>query len=102
MGEDPQRCLRAVGHQDLGAKAPSSRRLASWSSIPTIRRLSESASKVQEQDVVIANALGLKINPAKELPDIILVDLGAPGSKVLVVFVEVVATDGPINEKRKP
>lgn len=68
---------------------------------PAVLWLSESASKVQEQDVVIANALGLKINPAKELPDIILVDLGAPGSKVLVVFVEVVATDGPINEKRK-
>jgi hypothetical protein len=35
----------------------------------------------------------------KNLPDIVLVDLGP--THPLLVFVEVVATDGPINEPRK-
>jgi hypothetical protein len=37
------------------------------------------------------------------LPDIVLVDLAPPGrtGKVLIVFVEVVASDGPVTEQRK-
>ena len=68
---------------------------------PAVLWLSESASKFQEQDKNLTDSLRIKIDPAKELPDIILVDIGAPGGKVLVVFVEVVATDGPVNERRK-
>lgn len=63
--------------------------------------LSESASKVAEADVDLTSTLGLSISPDKNLPDIILVDLGKHGDEVLFAFVEVVATDGPINDTRK-
>lgn len=70
---------------------------------PAVLWLSESGNKVVARDEVLANALGLKIDPSKALPDIILVDLGADmgGAGMLVVFTEVVATDGPISRARK-
>lgn len=70
---------------------------------PAVLWLSESGNKVVARDEVLANALGLKIDASKALPDIILVDLGADvgGADMLVVFVEAVATDGPINRERK-
>jgi hypothetical protein len=45
----------------------------------------------------------LKINASKALPDIILIDLGsdAGGGDMYVMFIKVVATDGPINRERK-
>lgn len=70
---------------------------------PAVLWLSESGNKVVAQDDALAKKLGLKIDPSKTLPDIILVDLGSQetGADMLVVFVEVVATDGPITETRK-
>lgn len=68
---------------------------------PAVLWLSESASKVREQDNDLAESLGIKIDPAKELPDMILVDAGGSAGEVLVVFVEIVATDGPITEERR-
>lgn len=70
---------------------------------PAVLWLSESGNKVVARDEGLATALGLKIDPSKALPDIILVDLGSAedGSEMLVVFIEVVATDGPINRERK-
>lgn len=70
---------------------------------PAVLWLSESGNKVVARDESLAKALGLKIDPSKALPDIILVDLGAEasGADMLVVFTEVVATDGPINRERK-
>lgn len=70
---------------------------------PSVLWLSESGNKVVTQDDVLAKALGLSINPQKTLPDMILVDSGenADGSDLLVVFVEIVATDGPITRDRK-
>lgn len=70
---------------------------------PALLWLSESGNKVVARDEGLAARLGLKIDPSKALPDIILVDLGAEssGSDFLVVFCEVVATDGPINRERK-
>jgi BsuBI/PstI restriction endonuclease domain/BsuBI/PstI restriction endonuclease HTH domain len=70
---------------------------------PTVLWLSESGNKVVARDEKLANALGLKIDVTKALPDIILVDLGADagGNDMLVVFTEVVASDGPINRERK-
>lgn len=61
--------------------------------------LSESGNKVLKRDDVLANAIGLKIPADKYLPDILLVDLGP--KEPLIVFVEVVATDGPISGPRK-
>jgi hypothetical protein len=70
---------------------------------PAVLWLSESGNKVVARDEQLANSLGLKIDVSKALPDIILVDLGEDtnGADMLVVFSEVVATDGPINRERK-
>ncbi|MCE4341668.1 BsuBI/PstI family type II restriction endonuclease [Xanthomonas hortorum] len=71
---------------------------------PAVLWVSESGNKVVVSDDVLMKALGLNINPAKTLPDIILVDLESNSNDhqdVLVVFVEVVASDGPITRERK-
>lgn len=70
---------------------------------PAVLWLSESGNKVVARDEGLASALGLKIDPSKALPDIILVDLGedVSGSDMLVVFAEVVASDGPVSRERK-
>jgi hypothetical protein len=67
--------------------------------MPAVLFVSESGNKVVARDDVLARSIGLSIKADKNLPDTILVDLG-PEHPVLV-FVEVVATDGPINERRK-
>ena len=66
---------------------------------PGVIWLSESGNKVVQRDDDLARAIGLEIRSEKILPDIILVDLGP--REPLLVFVEVVATDGPIDERRK-
>lgn len=70
---------------------------------PVVLWLSESGNKVVQQDDTLAKRLKLHIDPSKALPDIILVDLGeqVDGSELLVVFVEVVASDGPVHAHRK-
>ncbi len=65
---------------------------------PALLWVSESANKIVDDN--LAAGLGLKIDPAKNLPDIILVDVDA-NDGVLVVFVEVVHSDGPVNQMRK-
>lgn len=47
----------------------------------------------------LANAIGLKIEVDKNLPDLILADLGP--KEPLIVFVEVVATDGAMTPRRQ-
>lgn len=66
---------------------------------PAVIWLSESGNKVVSRDDQLAQAIGLAIEPDRNLPDLILVDLGP--SEPLLVFIEVVATDGPINESRR-
>ncbi|KAE8236719.1 hypothetical protein A4X03_0g9350 [Tilletia caries] len=66
---------------------------------PAVVFLSESGNKVVARDEELARSIGLAIQADKNLPDTILVDL-APAHPLLV-FVEVVATDGPVNERRK-
>jgi hypothetical protein len=66
---------------------------------PAILFVSESGNKVVSRDDDLAKSIGLTIKADKDLPDIILVDL-AP-EHPLLVFAEVVATDGPINARRK-
>jgi len=48
-----------------------------------------------------AKALVLMIDHSRILPDIILADIGESGSDTHLVFVEVVASDGPMNEARR-
>lgn len=66
---------------------------------PGVISLSESGNKVVSRDDELSKAIGLKIIPEKNLPDVVLVDLGP--SHPRLIFVEAVATDGPVNELRK-
>jgi len=66
---------------------------------PGVVFLSESRRKVVARDDELAKAIGLDIEAGKVLPDIVLVDLGPTAP--LLVFVEVVATDGPVSETRR-
>lgn len=66
---------------------------------PTVIFLSESRDKVVSRDDELAKKIGINILADKNLPDIILADL-AP-SHPLLVFVEIVASDGPVSEMRK-
>lgn len=64
---------------------------------PVVLFLSESGNKVVEQEKTLAAKLGLNIDAATLLPDIILWDF----ARTLLLFVEVVATDGPMTEPRR-
>lgn len=66
---------------------------------PAVVFLSESGNKVVERDDELARSIGLAIQADKNLPDMILVDLTP--THPLLVFIEVVATDGPVSERRK-
>ena len=66
---------------------------------PGVISLSESGNKVVARDEDLARSIGLTIPADKSLPDIILVDLGP--THPLLIFVEVVHTDGPVNDARK-
>ena len=74
---------------------------ANFLSTPALVWLSESGAKVRYQDEKIAKALGLNIDQAKVLPDIILASVGDTGEDTHLVFIEVVASDGPMNQSRK-
>lgn len=66
---------------------------------PMVLWLSTSDDKVVTKDDALAREIGINIEADKNLPDIILVDL-APKNPVLV-FIEVVASDGPVSDRRK-
>ncbi len=70
---------------------------------PRVAWISDSASKQPFRDAPLESALQITLNAASLLPDVILVDLDPPGrpNEVLIVFVEVVASDGPVTEQRK-
>lgn len=66
---------------------------------PAVLWLSESGNKVVVRDEAIALSIGIKIEVDKNLPDLILCDL-APAHPLLV-FVEIVATDGAMTPMRQ-
>ncbi len=66
---------------------------------PAVLLLSESGDKIVAQEEKLISSIGLRIDRAKLLPDILLFDLQA--GRELLAFVEVVATDGPISESRR-
>jgi hypothetical protein len=65
---------------------------------PAVIWISESGNKIVQRDDTLAREIGLNIRPELVLPDIILADASYP---LLLIFVEVVATDGPVDESRK-
>ncbi|TCQ02111.1 BsuBI/PstI restriction endonuclease [Rhizobium sp. PP-F2F-G36] len=66
---------------------------------PAVLFVSESGNKVVARDDELAKVIGLSIKADKNLPDVILVDLKP--AQPMLVFIEVVATDGPIGVRRK-
>jgi hypothetical protein len=70
---------------------------------PRVAWVSDSASKQPFRDAPLGRALGITLDAATLLPDVVLVDLDPPGrpGAVLLVFVEVVASDGPVTEGRQ-
>ena len=66
---------------------------------PVVIWISESGNKVVQQDDLTAGSIGLTIDPSRNLPDVILADVA--NRDTLLVFVEVVASDGPISEQRR-
>ena len=73
-------------------------RTAAAGAVAAVIWISESGNKVVERDDALARDLALEIHPDRALPDIILADTADP---LLLVFVEVVATDGSVNESRR-
>lgn len=61
--------------------------------------ISESAQKLSYEARDLSEAIGFTIDVSKTLPDIILADVGADPPRI--IFVECVATDGAISERRK-
>lgn len=66
---------------------------------PAVVLMSESAKKLLVKDDELCRAIGFNIDVSNVLPDIILAELGL--EKPLIIFVECVASDGPINDRRK-
>lgn len=65
---------------------------------PHVIFLSQSATKQPVADELFAKKLGLDINASKLLPDLVIAETKP---ELIVVFVEFVATDGPINARRQ-
>lgn len=91
--------LLAAGESSVISKAVVEEFAPRFLQHPAVVWLSESGRKVVARDDVLARRIGLKIDASRNLPDIILADLGPAG--LLVVFVEVVSTDGPVTDARR-
>jgi len=89
----------APGPSSVISKAVVEQFAATFLEVPAVLWLSESGNKVVARDDGIAASIGLKIEADKDLPDLILADLGP--AHPLIVFVEVVASDGPISQRRQ-
>ena len=70
---------------------------------PRVVWISDSASKRPFRDAPLEHALQITLDTAELLPDIVLVDLAPPGrpGRILIVFVEAVASDGPVTQQRQ-
>nr|WP_294506723.1 BsuBI/PstI family type II restriction endonuclease [uncultured Rhodopila sp.] len=70
---------------------------------PRVAWISDSAGKTPFRNAPLEKALQITLDKAELLPDVVLVDINPPGrpGAVLLVFVEVVASDGPVTEQRR-
>lgn len=87
------------GPSSIIAKAVIEEFAPRYLEVPGVLWLSESARKTDRRDEDLSRRLNFKILSDKVLPDLILVDLG--GEEPLFLFVEVVASDGPMHEERR-
>jgi hypothetical protein len=91
--------MMAAGPSSVISKAVIEIFAARFLKAPGVVFLSESGNKVVARDEKLARSIGLHIEADRNLPDIILVDIGPKNP--LLVFVEVVATDGAITLPRR-
>jgi hypothetical protein len=89
----------AAGPSSELAKAVVEQFTKNFMKEPAVLLMSESAKKLLLKDDNICQAIGFNINVSSVLPDLILTDLGE--KHPIIVFVECVASDGPINDRRK-
>lgn len=89
------------GSSSIISKAVVEQFASNFLAAPALLWLSESGAKVRYQDEKTAKALGLHIDQSKVLPDIILANVGDTGEDTHLVFIEVVASDGPMNQARR-
>jgi hypothetical protein len=89
----------APGPSSLIAKAVIEEFAPRFLDQPVVYWLSESARKEDRRDATLSRKLGIVIPIDRHLPDIVLIDTGR--GDLLFVFVEVVATDGPVTESRR-
>lgn len=68
---------------------------------PAVIWISESGNKVVAENFALAKSIGLNIVEEKLLPDIVLADLGEAADTPILIFFEIVATDGPVSEARR-
>lgn len=66
---------------------------------PAVILMSESAKKLLLKDDDLCQAIGFDVDVSTVLPDLILAELGE--KHPIIVFFECVASDGPVNERRK-
>lgn len=92
----------AAGPSSVITKAVIEKFAPHFLTAPAVLWVSESGAKVVARDDELAAQLHLKISADKNLPDVILADLGSGDpDHVLLVFVEAVATDGPVTPQRQ-
>jgi hypothetical protein len=89
----------SAGPSSLIAKAVVEQFAPTFLRDPVVIWISESSQKVFYRDDRLAKRLGLSIDEQLLLPDMILADIGAKNTTIL--FIEVVASDGPMNENRR-
>lgn len=97
----PNRSVRqlAQGPSSVLIKAVVEEFLPRFFYAPAVILLSESRTKIVVQEKALIDAVGLRIKADRLLPDLIVLD-SEPGRELLV-FVEVVASDGPVTSSRK-
>ena len=69
-----------------------------WLDRPAVLWISVSDRQTHPYFVELAASAGLRFDPQELLPDLILADLG---ERLRIVFCEIVASDGPVDEARK-
>lgn len=87
------------GPSSLIAKAVVEEFTSRFLGEPVVVYLADGRRRVVARNEEVAREIGLEFPPERLLPDLLLADL-AP-REPLLVYVEVVATDGPVNELRK-
>jgi hypothetical protein len=66
---------------------------------PAVLAISEPGNKIHTADAAIFAAAGINLDVSNLLPDVLIVDMATNPMDIWVI--EVVATDGPIHERRK-